>query len=279
MSRAKKWCSKERQFDTVESVAMGIKVKRMELVRLVIRIAYSVKMICVWSVKVKEFYSLMVLVEKLLKIVKLNLSFIQLQSIRNLLVLYVRKVKHLILILLNVNYVKILAARLVIIMENVSHVTQIFSFGTVFVFRLMKTVLQNHFLNTSSLILTLSVLIVRMNTIKMRKENALWNSKINSLNVPSVQMMDFDAIDVRLVIILVFSVLVSRQRLIIVQSSMKTSTGSTQAQNNAKNVRLRIVLSAELKVNVFNVLKACSQPNLVSDVDLSLKAVQMKTML
>lgn len=87
--------------------------------------------------------------------------------------------------------------------------------------------------------------------------------KKNSLNVLSVQMMDFDATDVRLGIILVFSVLVSRQRLIIVQSSMKTSTGSTQVQNNAKNARLRIVLSAELKVSVFNALKVCSQPNLV----------------
>jgi len=64
VSRAKRWYSKERLFDTVESVVMGIKVKMMELVRRVRRIAYSVKMICVWSVKVKEFYSLMALVER-----------------------------------------------------------------------------------------------------------------------------------------------------------------------------------------------------------------------
>lgn len=176
------------------------------------------------------------------------------------------------------NHVKILDARLVIIMENVPLVTQIYSFGMVFVFQLIKTVLQNHLLNTSSLIPTLNVLIVRMNIIRMRMKNALWNAKKNSLYVLNVQMMDFDATDVRLVIILVFSVLVSRQRLIIVRSSMITSTGSTLVLNNAKNVRLRIVLSVELKVSVFNVLKECSQPNLVSDVDLLLKAVQMKTM-
>lgn len=76
-SRAKRWYSKARLFDTVVSVAMGIRASRMEPVKLVRLDAWIVKRICVWSVLKMEFYNLMELVEMRLRIVRSNLSFIQ----------------------------------------------------------------------------------------------------------------------------------------------------------------------------------------------------------
>lgn len=108
--------------------------------------------------------------------------------------------------------------------------------------------------------------------------DAPWTVRISSLNVLSAQMMVFDAIDVRLDIILVFLVLASRRRLIIVQSLTRTSIGSIQVPRSVRNAKLKIALSVELKASVLNALRECSQPSLVLDADITLKDVLMKTM-